>query len=119
MCHVLVIEDDWLIADYIAHLLETAGATSIAIAVTQAGALAAAHVNLPGLITSDVQLAEGTGPLAVQAIIAAFGPIPIIFVTGTPEACHPREAGMAILGKPVDDQLLAATFRRMAPLAAG
>lgn len=119
ICHVLVIEDDCLIADHISHLLETAGATSIEIAVTQAGALAAAHANLPDLITSDVQLVEGSGPLAVQAIIAAFGPIPVIYVTGTPEACHPRAAGMAVLGKPVDEPVLAATFRRMVPLATG
>jgi len=117
MCHVLVIEDDWLIADYISHLLEKAGASSIDIATTQADAIRAAHAHPPALITSDVQLAEGTGPLAVRAIFADLGPIPVIFVTGTPEACHPCEPDMVILGKPVEDRKLAATFRAMAPLA--
>ena len=117
MCHVLVIEDDWLIAEHISHLLESAGATYITVAATEADAIAAAHATLPGLITSDVQLAEGSGPSAVQTIIGTLGPIPVIFVTGTPEACQPCDPGMVILGKPVDDRALTMTFRRMAPFA--
>ena len=105
MCHVLVIED--------------AGASSIDMAATQRDAIAAAQSHPPALIMSDVQLAEGTGPMAVQAIIADVGEIPVIFVTGTPEACQPRGPGMVVLAKPIDERTLAQTFRQMAPLAPG
>lgn len=116
MCHVLVIEDDWMIADYVSRLLESAGASSVSIAATETDAISAAHARPPALIISDVQLAEGTGPNAVQAIIADLGAIPVIYVTGTPEACQPNAPGTAVLGKPVNDRTLAATFRQMAPL---
>jgi YesN/AraC family two-component response regulator len=35
MCHVLIIEDEWLIADFLIELAEEAGATSIDTAVTE------------------------------------------------------------------------------------
>ncbi len=89
MCHVLVIEDDWLIAEHIVHLAEEAGATSIAQADTQAGAIEAARGQRPEMILSDVKLLSGTGPLAVQEILAELGEIPVIFITGTPEDCAP------------------------------
>lgn len=113
MCHVLVIEDDFLIADYIVQLVEEAGATSISQAFTQQEAVDHAREQRPALIMSDVQLGEGTGPLAVQTILAEFGPIPVIFVTGTPEACHPCEASAVILGKPINEREVIRHFRQL------
>jgi two-component system, response regulator PdtaR len=117
VCQVLLIEDDWLIADHVAHVLVGAGASAVAHAAGQAQAVAMAIEDPPAFIVSDVQLLEGTGPLAVQAIIGALGPMPVIFITGTPEDCYPRDAGAVVLGKPVDDACLGRTFRSLAPAA--
>jgi CheY-like chemotaxis protein len=116
MCHVLVIEDDFLIADYIVQLVEDAGATSISQAATQREAVEQARQRRPELIMSDVQLIEGTGPLAVETILAEFGTIPVIFVTGTPEACEPCDAPAVILSKPIDEREIVRHFKQMAPL---
>lgn len=117
MCHVLIIEDESIIAEILAELVREAGATSIAMAMTQAEAIQAARAQPPGIILSDVQIRAGTGPLAVQAITAEIGAIPVIFITGTPEECHPRDASAVVLSKPVDTPQLMATFQRMAHLS--
>lgn len=114
MCHVLVIEDDWLIADHLVHLVGKAGATSIAQADTQDGAVAAARSQRPEVILSDVKLVTGTGPLAVQTILAELGEIPVIFITGTPEDCAPCAPPGIVLGKPIIDAAVCDAFKRVA-----
>ena len=85
MCHVLVIEDDFLIADHIIQLIARAGGTSFDQAASQDEAIDAARLRPPSIIMSDVNLSAGTGPAAVEAIILEHGPTPVIFVTGTRE----------------------------------
>ncbi len=114
MCHVLVIEDDWIIAEHISSVLREAGATSIAQADTEAGAVAAALDQPPEVIVSDVKLAAGLGPLAVQSIIAALGEIPVIFVTATPDECKPCAPPGIILEKPINEERVRSAFRRFA-----
>ena len=116
MCHVLVIEDDWLIADHIMSVIERAGATSIAQADTETAAVDAAREHCPQMIVSDVRLHEGTGPLAVQRIIAAHGNIPVMFITGTPDACVPCDPPAVILTKPINEASVIDAFRSLAPL---
>ncbi|MDQ0838968.1 response regulator [Sphingomonas sp. ZB1N12] len=115
MCHVLVIEDDWLIADHIISLIEQAGATSYDQADCETDAVFAAGARIPDMIVSDVRLREGTGPLAVQRIIAAHGNIPVMFITGTPEACVPCDPPAEVLDKPIMESAVLETFRRLAP----
>lgn len=113
MCHVLIIEDEWLIAEHYTFLAEQAGATSVATASTEEEAVYAAHQQTPDIILSDVKLFAGTGPRAVQRILSSLGDIPVIFITGTPKACKPCNAGTIILEKPVDDTYVVETFRRL------
>lgn len=115
MCHVLVIEDDFLIAEHIIQLAHEGGATSIAQADTQEGAITAARSHKPDVIMSDVKLTRGTGPLAVQAIIAEHGATAVIFITGSPESCRPCESPAVIITKPIRDQSVVEAFRRLAP----
>ena len=116
MCHVLVIEDEPLIADYLADVAEIAGATSVVLAATERDAIAAARSFRPAVILSDVNLKQGgTGPRACAAIRAEGGPIPVIFITGTPEECEPCDYAAAILGKPVDLDRVVQAFRAVAP----
>lgn len=117
MCHVLVIEDDWLIAHHICSLIEDAGALSVALAATEDDAVAAAIATQPAVIVSDVDLhGKGTGPSAVMRIIDAIGVRPIMFVTGEPRPFKPPQPEMTVLYKPVDDELLMATFKIIAPV---
>ena len=114
VCHVLIIEDEPLIAMLVRDLLEEEGATSFSFAETQDGAVAAAISERPALITSDVKLVEGTGPLAIAAIHHRLGPIPVIFITGTPAECQPCNPPGRVLTKPFNNTELASAFHEMA-----
>lgn len=116
MCHVLIIEDESLIAEHLTCLAEQAGATSVATACTEGEAVQAAHERTPGIILSDVNLLTGTGPRAVRTITSALGAIPVIFITGTPEACHPCVPASVILHKPIDAARVMEAFRHLAPV---
>jgi CheY-like chemotaxis protein len=114
MCHVRIIEDEPLIALDLEDLLATEGAASFSFATCQHSAIAAALANPPDFMISDVSLANGSGPLAVAAIRQTLGPIPVIFITATPEACFPCAAPSQIFRKPLDRPAIGAAFRRMA-----
>lgn len=98
-------------------LLSLEGATSFAFATCQEDAIAEAIARPPAIIMSDVKLLEGTGPMAVALIVDRLGPIPVIFITGTPEACSPCNPANPILAKPFNRPAIAQTFRQM--VAAG
>ena len=116
MCHVLVIEDEPLVAMILQDLLEEEGATSVAVATTEQDAVASALERAPAVITSDVKLVAGTGPRAVQRIHEKLGNVPVIFVTGTPEDCSPCNPPGIILTKPIDRGALAAAFHELGPV---
>ncbi|MEG3123923.1 response regulator [Sphingomonas sp. GB1N7] len=115
MCHVLIIEDEALIALDLQDVLMDAGATSFDFAETQADAIIAARLRRPDVITSDVMLREGTGPDAVADIFDELGPLPVIFITATPAACIPCPPASPILAKPVRNSLLREAFKAVAP----
>lgn len=114
MCHALVIEDEFLIADYVAELAEEAGATSIAFAETECDAVVAARMRRPDIILSDVQLLVGTGPSAIHKIHHEIGPVPVIFITATPDACRSHQPASAVLVKPIRHDDFIREFSRMA-----
>lgn len=113
MCHVLIIEDEALIAMDLQQLLEGEGATSFDFAATEEDAIAAAIRHRPDLITSDVKLSRGSGPSAIRAIHETLGVIPVIFITGTPADCTPCGPPGVVLTKPVDARAVKAAFRGM------
>jgi CheY-like chemotaxis protein len=113
--HVLIIEDEALVALLIQDVLKDEGATSFAFASTQGQAVAAARDRRPALTTSDVKLRDGTGPRAVTEILAELGPVPVLFITATPDDCEPCEPPALILGKPVGRVELVHAFHQLAP----
>lgn len=113
MSHILIIEDDPFVAITIEDILREQGASSVSIAASQTEAVDAALIQRPDLITSDVRLADGSGPLAVRAIHEKLGPIPVIFITGTPAECSPRAPDDIILAKPLDHRAMATAFRQV------
>ncbi|RYG88997.1 MAG: response regulator [Alphaproteobacteria bacterium] len=118
MCHVLIIEDEPLVAMTIEDILKSQGATSFEIVDTQEAAVSAAIANQPSIITSDVKLLEGTGPCAVAEIHRRVGPVPVIFISGTPEECKPCNPPGSIITKPFTAQALIAAFRGVGVAAA-
>lgn len=116
MCHVLIIEDEVLIAMHIEAMLESVGATSFAFAETEADAVKEARRRRPALITSDVRLRHGTGPKAVELILSELGHVPVIFITGSPEESIPCDPPHRVLGKPLHEHSIASAFCEMAPV---
>lgn len=114
VCHVLIIEDETLVAMHLEALLSDCGATSFDFAETEIEAITAARRTTPGLITSDVRLRDGLGPRAVAVILEELGPLPVIFITATPENCVPCDAPSRIFSKPLHEPSIAQAFRSMA-----
>ena len=99
--HVLIIEDEALLAIDLQCFLEELGAETCALADTEAEAIRLALDRRPDLITADVNLREGTGPAAVRIIRESIGDIPVVYVTGHPECCGTLDANTHALEKPV------------------
>ncbi|WP_294122521.1 response regulator [Sphingomonas sp.] len=100
--HVLIIEDEPLIAMSIEDALRDCGCASFDFATSAVEATAAARRRCPDLITADVQLAPGCGIDAVGAICGGKA-IPVIFITSTGAEIQLRRPGSIIVHKPFDD----------------
>ena len=115
MCHVLIIEDEVLIALDIQGMLEESGASSFAFASTESEAVEEALRRRPEFISSDVCLEEGFGSNAVATIHRELGYIPTMYVTATPENCHGCPSDH-VLGKPLQEAKIVALFQKLAPI---
>lgn len=82
---VLIIEDEPMIAMNLQGLVEGLGHSVTGIARTHAEAVALAKAHQPGLILSDIRLADmSSGIDAVNELLQLF-PVPVIFITAYPE----------------------------------
>ena len=122
---VLVVDDEFLIADYVALLLEEAGhvvlgpATSAAEALEllQGGAAADAAV-------LDIKLPGGMDGIALAAeITRRHGPLPVVFASGSGDPATRRRAEtvapLAILQKPIEPEALLRALAHAASRAGG
>lgn len=100
MAHILIIEDDLLVALDIQDCAEDIGAQTTAVAASEESAVKLALERRPDFIISDVRLAEGTGPEAVRRISEHHGPIPVLYITGNPEAVRNVDPDAPLLVKP-------------------
>lgn len=106
--HALVIEDESLIAMAIEDALRGCGFTSFDFAVSADEAIALAARKCPDLITADVELRPGCGITAVQSICNEL-PIPVLFITGSPENVRVRMPDHGLIEKPFSsDRVIAA-----------
>jgi CheY-like chemotaxis protein len=81
----LIIEDETFIAMELEGLIESLGHNVIGVASTHAEAIALSKKKKPGLILSDIQLADGSSGLdAVNELLRSFE-APVIFITAYPE----------------------------------
>lgn len=83
MCHVLIIEDEILVALNIQGIFAESGASSFAFASTEHQAVEEARIRRPEFISSDVCLEESLGSSAVATIHRELGYIPTMYVTAT------------------------------------
>ena len=82
---VLIIEDEAMIGLDLKALVENLGHKVIGVARTRTEAVAIARTKPPGLILSDIQLADGSSGLdAVDDLLNTFE-VPVIFITAYPE----------------------------------
>jgi len=82
---VLIIEDEPLIAVDIQNLVEELGHEVTTVARTHDEAVRAALKRRPGLILSDIQLADGSSGLEAVNEILGSTEVPVIFITAFPE----------------------------------
>ncbi len=108
--HILIIEDEPIIAMSIEFALRGCGCASFDFATSAVEAAVAAKRRCPDLITPDVQLAPGCGIDAVGAICRGRA-IPVIFITGTAADIQVRRPGSIIVHKPFDDAHIRDAFR--------
>jgi CheY-like chemotaxis protein len=97
--HALIIEPQVFTSFMIEDALRDAGFTSVAMAMTEQEAIAAAEADPPDLITAAVQLQEGSGIAAVEAIRAKHD-APVLFVTQQVADVPAEAPDVAILKKP-------------------
>ena len=117
VCHVLIIEDEALIALDLQWLLEGAGASTFSFAVSQEEAVTAARTHRPDIITSDVRLVQGTGPAAVEEIRETLGDIPVVFISATRTNGCGEDRITRSLSKPLNRPAVVSAFRELRELA--
>lgn len=84
--HIMIIEDDTLIALDLQTIVTAQGHTVTGIARTRSAATDLSKIKTPDLILSDIQLADqSSGIDAVKDLLEIFGDIPVIFITAFPE----------------------------------
>jgi DNA-binding response OmpR family regulator len=110
MPHILVVEDDKLIGQLLAAMLEEMDLKVYAIETTQSGAVEAAQRLRPDLMLVDARLGDGSG-IAAMAEIERNGPVPHIFMSG--ERLPAGSRGAPTLMKPFSRQQLSGAIRRV------
>jgi DNA-directed RNA polymerase specialized sigma24 family protein len=105
LARVLIIEDDFLLAEHIAAVLTDLGHAVTGVAATVEEAVACARRRRPDVVLADVQLrGRGSGIDAIAAIRTAV-PIRTIYVTAYPERVFGAgtEDAALLVTKPFDD----------------
>lgn len=110
--HVLIIEDEPVIALELECLLSDLGYRSFDVADCPTDALACAQAHRPALITADYRIMAGTGVEAVQLITAEIGEVPVIYVTGNADMMSSGDS-LAVVDKPISVPALKAACLRV------
>lgn len=108
--HALIIEDELISGMAIQLQLAELGFRSFAFAGTELQAVEQAHLCCPDLITVDVGLLDGNGIDAVDTIVRACGPMPVVYITG--DRRRVAREGAVVIEKPVSLAALARGVRQ-------
>jgi DNA-binding response OmpR family regulator len=115
---VLVVEDDAMIADLLAEMLEALGHDVCAIEATEAAAVTAAARYRPDLMIVDARLGTGSGVSAVEEILRT-GFVPHLFFSGNISKVKTLRPGAVVLQKPFRQAELTLAIQRALDAAAG
>ena len=85
-CHVLVVEDDPLVAQHLAHLAREGGAEGVSVARGARAAFDSASRARPGIVLCDYDLGEGPNGAEIVRRLASEHDAVCIFVTAYPNA---------------------------------
>lgn len=116
---ILVVEDDWLTADYMQSTLEDLGYVVCGIAATADDAVRLAREKGPAAVVMDVRLSGPRDGIEAAIEITRHRPVPIVYVTGD-GATRRRVEGQrpaAVLQKPIEREQLSAVLARVCPLS--
>lgn len=113
---ILIVEDDYLIAEDVAHVVRTAGYQVVGVAVDADEAIALAEVTKPDLVLMDIRLAGASCGIETAKILRQRFQIPCIFTTAYADPLTRERAADAHavgwLSKPYDSKYLIELVRR-------
>lgn len=116
--HVLLVEDDGILALATETALREAGAEKVTVCSTSAQALAALREAKPDCMILDVHLADRDDGWAIAELVSNVGPHPprIVFSTGAPDDIPEQIAELGpVLAKPYDSSQLIAALQTPPP----
>lgn len=110
---ILIVEDEALVAEVTAIILEDAGYDVVDLCATAAGAIARVDRLVPDLVLLDINLEAGGDGIEVGRVIAERYGVPFVFVTAQTDR-RTKDEAMATgpagyLTKPYDPELLLRT----------
>jgi len=111
MRNVLIVEDDFMIADYLEEILVEAGYNVCGIAGTVAEAIELGERHRPSLGVIDMRLGNGEFGTEVAAALCPHGGFGVLYATGN--AHHPMlqgAQGEACIGKPYTAEAMVAAL---------
>lgn len=109
---VLVVEDDYFLADAMARTLEDGGAEVVGPVPSAAAALVLLRTRRPDAAVLDVNLSEGTSFPVADALASIA--VPFLFVTAADKATRPeRHAAVPWLPKPAEASTTVRELRRL------
>ncbi len=82
---VLIVEDEFLIAESLAMMVEDLGMTVCAAAVTADDAIRLAQLHKPSLVLMDMRLKGQKDGVDAALAIRPLLPVPVIYITGSAE----------------------------------
>ncbi len=117
---VLIVEDDFMIADWLEEVLVAAGYEVCGIAGTVAAAIALGKQHRPDLGVIDVRLAQGGRGTEVAAALRRHGGFGVLYATGnTVYPVLSSAQGEGCIVKPYSGETLIAALHIVAEVAAG
>ncbi|MDY8108158.1 response regulator [Fulvimarina sp. 2208YS6-2-32] len=109
--HILIVEDEGLIAMDIEGIIEDGGHVVVGSAVCANEAIALYDRWKPELCIIDVELLDGTTGIEVAEHIRSKGGTAFIFLTATPKRLHgDYRGGIGVLSKPFTHRQLSSTL---------
>lgn len=108
---VLLVEDDAMIGELLADMLQDMGYDVCALETTEQDAVTAAARCRPDLMIVDAQLGDGSGMSAVEAILRT-GFVPHLFMSGNIAKVTAQRPGAVVLEKPFQEAQFTHAIKR-------